>query len=120
MATLDTCCTIHPYFKVADGQMEKFRELAGRCVAKTQGEPKCLYYGFSFEGNIAFCREGYVDAVGLLHHLDNVGPILQEMFPIAELFRVEIHGPETELARLRAPLSHLNPQFYTLGNGFRR
>jgi len=120
MPTLDTCCTINPYFKVADGQMTKFRELADQCVAQTRAEPKCLYYGFSYDGDLAFCREGYVDADGLLHHLGNVGPILQQVFTIAEIVRLEVHGPEAELAKLRVPLAKLNPQFYALDSGFRR
>jgi quinol monooxygenase YgiN len=119
MATLDTCCTINPYFKVAAGKLARFRELAEQCVAQTQSEPKCLYYGFSYDGDTAFCREGYVDADGLLHHLGNVGAILKEVFTIAELVRLEVHGPATELAQLRTPLAQLNPQFFTLESGFR-
>jgi hypothetical protein len=101
-------------------QAAKFRELADQCVARTQGQPNCQYYGFSYDGDVAFCREGYVDADGLLHHLGNVGPILQEVFTIAELLRLEVHGPEAELATLRAPLAQLNLQFFTLESGFRR
>ena len=120
MPTLDTCCTINPYFRVAEGKLAKFRELADQCVARTRDEPLCLYYGFSFDGDVAFCREGYVNADGLLHHLGNVGQILQEVFRIADIVRVEVHGPEAELAKLRAPLAQLNPQFFTLESGFRR
>ncbi len=37
-----------PYFKVSDGKLQAFRALCEEFVAKTQNEPKCLYYGFSF------------------------------------------------------------------------
>ena len=37
-----------------------------------------------------------------------------------ELTRLEIHGPEEELAKLREPLAHLKPQFFVLEYGFRR
>jgi len=120
MATTDTSCTINPYFRIRSGEEAKFRELADRCVAQTRSEAKCLYYGFSFDGDMAFCREGYADAQGLLDHLGNVGPILQEVFRIADLVRLEVHGPESELATLRAPLADLKPQFFTLESGFRR
>lgn len=120
MATTDTCCTINPYFRIRSGEAAKFRALADRCVAQTRNEPKCLYYGFTFDGDMAFCREGYVDAAGLLGHLGNVGSILQEMFRIADLVRLEVHGPEAELATLRALLAELKPQFFTLESGFRR
>jgi hypothetical protein len=120
MATQDTCCSIVPYFKVADGQLANFKALSERFVAKTGGETKCLYYGFCFLGDQAHCREGYVDAEGLLAHLANVGDLLREALAISELTRLEVHGPEAELAKLRGPLAGLNPQFFTLEYGFRR
>ena len=120
MATQDKCCTIVPYFKVQSGKLEAFKALCEQCVENTIKEPKCLYYGFSFEGDVAFCREGYEDADGVLAHLENVGPLLQEILKISELARLEIHGPEEELAKLREPLAELKPQFFTLEYGFRR
>ena len=82
----------------------------------------CISYTnkFSFDGETAHCREGYQDAEGVLAHLENVGTLLQEALKIAELTRLEIHGPEEELAELREPLAELNPQFFTLEYGFRR
>ncbi len=120
MATQDKCCTIVPYFKAQDGKLEAFKALCEKFVEKTKSEPKCLYYGFSFEGNVAHCREGYEDAEGALAHLENVGPLLEEALKISEITRLEIHGPEEELAKLREPLAELKPQFFTLEYGFRR
>ena len=120
VATQDKCCTIAPYFKISGGQLEAFQSLCERFVAQTSGEPKCLYYGFSFDGDQVHCREGYEDAEGLLAHLENVGPLLQEALKIAEITRLEVHGPADELAKLREPLAHLKPQFFTLEYGFRR
>ena len=120
MATQDKCCTIVPYFKVHSGQLEAFKALCEQFVEKTKQEPKCLYYGFSFDGDLAHCREGYEDAEGALAHLENVGSLLEEALKISELTRLEIHGPEEELAKLREPLSQLKPQFFALEYGFRR
>jgi quinol monooxygenase YgiN len=120
MATQDRCVTIVPYFKVGDGKMAAFREVCERCVTQTQAESGCLYYGFSFNGNEAFCREGYANADGALAHVDNVGPLLGELLKLAELTKLELHGPEEELAKLRAPLAALNPVYFTLEYGFRR
>jgi quinol monooxygenase YgiN len=120
MATQDKCCTLVPYFKMLDGQLEAFKALCERFVEKTNEEPKCLYYGFSFDGKQAHCREGYEDAEGILTHLENVKPLLEEALQLAELTRLEIHGSETELAKLREPLAELNPQFFVLEYGFRR
>ncbi len=120
MATQDKCCTLVPYFKVANGKLQAFRALCEEFVAKTQNEPKCLYYGFSFDGDQVHCREGYADAQGLLAHLDNVAALLQEALKIAEIARLEVHGPRDELDKLREPLASLKPQFFTLEYGFRR
>ena len=67
-------------------------------------EPGCLYYGFSFDGDHAHCREGYSDALGA----------------IADVVRFELHGPEAELAKLRGPFADLKPQYFSLEYGFRR
>jgi len=120
MTTRDKCCTIAPYFKIQNGKIEDFKDLCEQFVEKTSAEPKCLYYGFSFDGDQAHCREGYEDAEGVLAHLENVGTLLQEALKIAELTRLEIHGPEGELAKLREPLAEMQPQFFTLEYGFRR
>jgi len=120
MSTQDKCCSIVPYFKVADGNLAAFKDLCEQFVTKTKEEAKCLYYGFCFDGEMAHCREGYADAEGLLTHLQNVGALLEEALKMAELARLEIHGPEEELAKLRGPLAHLKPQFFVLEYGFRR
>ena len=120
MATQDKCCTIVPYFKVQSGKLEAFKALCEQFVEKTSGEPKCLYYGFSFDGDQVHCREGYEDAEGALAHLESVGSLLEDALKISDLARLEIHGPEEELAKLRGPLAELKPQFFTLEYGFRR
>lgn len=120
MATQDRCCTIVPYFKVKAGKLDAFRALCERFVDRTKAEPACLYYGFSFDGDQAHCREGYEGADGLLAHLQNVGALLKEALEIADIARLEVHGPAAELAKLRKPLADLKPQFFTLEYGFRR
>jgi quinol monooxygenase YgiN len=120
MAAEDKCCTIVPYFKVSSGNLDAFKELCKQFIEKTREETKCLYYGFSFDGDHSHCREGYEDAEGLLVHLENIGPLFEEALKIADITRLEVHGPEDELAKLRGPLAELNPRFFTLEYGFRR
>lgn len=119
MATSDTCCTVVPYFKVNEGCLEQFKELCERFVETTSNESGVLYYGFSFRDDLVHCREGYVDAAGVLAHLENVGPLLEESLQIADLVRLEVHGPADELDELRGPLAELTPEFFTLEYGFR-
>ena len=120
MATADRCVTIHPYFKVSEGKLEAFRELCERLVSKASKEPGCLYYGFSFRGDEAYCREGYEGAAGLLAHIDNVGPLIGEALKLAQMTRLEVHGVEEELAKLRQPLADFNPIYFTLEYGIRQ
>ena len=120
MATTDTCCSIVPYFQIADEHLPAFKILVEKFVAQTALETGCLYYGFCFNGNQAHCREGYDNAESLLAHLDNVGSILEQALKISELTRLEIHGPAAELAKLAAPLAHLSPAYFVLEYGFRR
>ena len=120
MATEDTCCTIVPYFKVREGRLDAFKDLCEQFVDRSRSERKCLYYGFSFDGDEAHCREGYEDAEGALAHLDNVGDLLAKAFEIADVTRLEVHGPAREIAKLRTPLEGFGPRFFTLEYGFRR
>jgi hypothetical protein len=120
MATDDKCCTIVPYFKIHPGKLDAVRSMCEQFVDKSRNEPKCLYYGFSFDGDQIHCREGYEGAEGALNHLENVGPLLGELLKIADLTRLEIHGPADEIDKLRGPLADFKPQFFTLEYGFRR
>ncbi len=120
MATQDKCCSIAPYFKVHDGQLAAFHTLCERFVEKTSAESGCLYYGFAFDGDEVHCREGYADADALLAHVENVGALIAEALEISELARLEVHGPEEELQKLREPLAELNPRYFTLEYGIRR
>lgn len=120
MSALDTCCTFAPYFEIQDGQLDAFKALVRELVAKTRTEPGCMHYAFSFNGNIAHCREGYVDAAALLAHRDNVAELIGQALKIAKIVRLEIHGPEAEIEKLRGPMAGRNPQFFTIEDGFRR
>ncbi|MFC1749831.1 putative quinol monooxygenase [Pseudomonadota bacterium] len=104
METQDKCCSIEPYFKISVGNLSAFKSLCEEIVEKTKSEPKCLYYGFSFDGLYAHCREGYEDADGLLAHLDNIGSLLKDLLEISEIIRLEVHGPQEELEKLDEPL----------------
>jgi len=116
---IDNCVSIHPYFVIKNGCSDQFREVCKKFIAKTSREKGCLYYGFSFAGHQAFCREGYVDADAALLHLDNVGAEIQEALQYAELERLEIHGNADQLAILKSKVAALNPLLFTLEQGFR-
>jgi hypothetical protein len=118
--TQDTCCTIVPYVEVPEIFMDTLKAECVKLVEMASKEPGCLYYGFSFNGNTAHCREGYVDGDAALAHAANFGEALGELLKHVKMVRLEIHGTETELAKLRAPLAPFSPQFFVLEYGFRR
>ncbi|SFP39893.1 hypothetical protein SAMN05216419_100233 [Nitrosomonas cryotolerans] len=116
----DTCCTLVPYFEVQESQLPEFKALGSQFVTRTQAEPGCMHYAFSFNGSIAHCREGYENAEAVLAHLENVSVLLDEALKIAKIIRLEVHAPTSEVVKLREPLASLNPQFFVLEEGIRR
>lgn len=121
MATQDSCVSIHPYFTVPNEKLDQARDYLERFVSLTQNEPKCLYYGFSLDGNQIHCREGYVGGEGLLAHLENVGELLGEFLEnIATVTRLEVHGPASQIEKVKEPLAPFSPQYFVLEYGFRK
>ncbi len=106
--------SLHPYFKAHPGKLDAFKAALPAFIEKTATEEKNLFYGFSINGAEIFCREGYVGAEGLLAHLENVGALLAEALKIADLIRLEVHGPAEELEKLRGPLAHLKPAWFVV------
>lgn len=120
MALEDSVCTLVPYFTVQEGKLDEFKALGEQMVERTKTESDVVFYGFSFSGNRAHCREGYANAAGILNHLENVDSLLKQALAIASLDLLEVHAPAAEIAALEGPLSGLNPTFFTMENGFRR
>jgi hypothetical protein len=106
--------SLHPYFKAHAGKLDAAKAMLPRFVEKTATETENLFYSFSIRGDELFCREGYESADGLLAHLDNVSALLTEMLKVADLIRIEVHGPAQELEKLRRPLADLNPEWFAL------
>jgi hypothetical protein len=109
--------SIHPYFKVHPGNLEEFKSAFPAFIQRTTTEKDNLYYGFTISGDVVYCREAYAGAEGLLAHLENVGPLLGQALKLADLIRLEIHGPAAELEKLKGPLAHLNPAWFTYHSG---
>lgn len=112
--------SIHPYFKVRPGSMPEAKGFLRQMVARTSAETSNLFYDFTINGDVVFCREAYVGAEGLLQHLENVGPILKEFLKIADILRVEMHGAHSELEKLKGPLADLKPEWFVFECGVAR
>lgn len=120
MSQIAKAVSLHPYFKIYAGQLAAAKALLPQFVERTATEAKVLYYEFTINGDEVFCREAYTDAQGTLAHLENVGALLGEMLKIADLTRLEIHGPAAEIDALRTPLAHLNPAWFIYECGLQR
>jgi quinol monooxygenase YgiN len=113
MSTFDNAVSINPYFEIKDENMEGAKAaIANFCDLVRANEPDCLFYNFTFMGNKMCCREAYKDANAILAHLDNCGEALGEFLKIAELVKIELHGPAGELDKLKEPLADMNPDYY--------
>ena len=114
MNRLSAFVSLHPYFKVPPDKLGLLKAILPEFAAKTRNETGNLFYEFSINGDEVFCREGYVNAEALLAHLENVGAMLAQALTMANLIRVEVHGPAAELQKLKEPLAHLNPAWFEL------
>lgn len=75
-----TTLELRPYFEVPAENLEAFKDIwKAKMDAIKEGEPKNVFYGFSFNGTIATCREGYTDADGLIFHLGHVNEALTKV-----------------------------------------
>jgi hypothetical protein len=109
--------TINPYFKVKPGKMAEAKSFLRQMVTQTSTESANLFYDFTVNGDVVFCREGYVDAEGALAHIENIGPVLGEFLKIADVIRLEIHGTSANLEKLKGPLADLKPEWFVFECG---
>ena len=112
MNQLSRFVSLHPYFKVPSDKMPYLKAILPEFAAKTRNETGNLFYEFTINGDEVFCREAYVNAEALLAHLDNVSAMLAQALTMAELVRIEVHGPAAELDKLKEPLAELKPAWF--------
>jgi quinol monooxygenase YgiN len=109
--------SIHPYFKIHPGKMEVAKALLPKFVEITKSEAGCLYYEFTINNDIIFCREAYKDGDATLVHLQNVGALIEELLKSADVHRLELHGPAAELEKLKGPMAALQPTWFAFEIG---
>ena len=113
MSTFDNAVSINPYFQITDENMEAAKGFLTRfCDLVGKNEQGCLFYNFTFKGNELCCREAYKNADAVKAHFDNCGPALGEFMKVANLSRIEVHGPAAELEQLKEAFEAFNPDYY--------
>ena len=112
--------SIHPYFRVHPGKLDQFKALLPKLIERVTKEEGCLGYDFTVSGDLVFCREAYRGAAGLLAHAANVEDLIGEALGMADLERVELHGPAAELEQLREPFAAMNPEYFEFVCGLKQ
>ena len=120
MSHLSNFVSLHPYFRVHPGKLADFKAGLSVMVEKTRAEKGNLFYDFTINDDEVFCREAYVNAPALLTHLENVDEPLKQALTLADLSRLEVHGPAAELAQLKEPLAQFNPAWFAYECGVSR
>lgn len=118
----DMSVAFMPYFAIKD--MDNFLEVCNQCIEQVKQETLCLSYGFAISTGpsnpMAFCRELFANAEGVMAHLSNIELLFKEgLCRYGELVSLQIHGPKVELDKLREDpvIQEMNPEFYELMPG---
>jgi len=113
-------CNIYPIFTLKDYAAAK--PFMDECVAATDKEPGCLYYGWtvSQDRTKLFCRETYVDGKAAAYHLKTAGPIVGKMLECGcvELNSVGVMGTEADLADVKEEGDKLGCEYWTVWDSF--
>jgi len=115
----DTSVAFMPYFAIRD--MDNFLDVCNQCIEVVKNETLCLGYGFTIssgsQNSLAFCREAFANADGVIAHLHNIEILFKEgLCRYGELVSLQIHGPKVELDRLQMDpmIQEMNPEFFEL------
>ena len=91
--------TVCPYFEIQEGKIQEFKDTWATIAPDVEGnEPGCAFYQFTFNGNIAFCREGYDTVESVLAHLARVDATLKKALEVSKIIRFEFHGPASDVS----------------------
>lgn len=106
--------SIHPWFRIHPGKLAEFKKLLPQFIETTSTESGCLFYDFTFNGDVMHCREAYVGAEAALAHIQSVGALIGEALKLSDIERLEVHGSDTELAKMKGPLKDLPVAWFVL------
>ena len=117
MVQPENIVSVHPYFRVKPGKMAEAKGLFRQMVARVSSEAGSLYYDVTINGDVVFFREAYVGAEGFLAHMENIGPLLGELLKLGDLLRIEVHGANANLEKLKGPLAEFKPEWFVFECG---
>jgi hypothetical protein len=106
------------YWDVKD--MGKFLAAGQEMQMLSAKENNCIYFGFTkCSETKAVSKEGYRIAEGFLEHLQNIdGPLRKALDPkVGSISQIDVHGPATELNKLREPLKDFPVTYWNACDG---
>lgn len=118
--TTQAVVTLLAYFKIHAGKGDELRANCEKIVALGEKEGRALSFAYSFDGDEFVSREDYADADAVLAHMEDAKRTYEGTLAITELTRAEVHGPESELRKLREPFAPFSPRYFATEFVFRR
>jgi len=106
----DESVSMITYYEVRD--MDTFANLTVEMAEGKKLEPTVLACSFSFNGNQVMCKESFESADSAKVHLDSTGAMAKRAAESADIFKVEVMGPEEQLEKLRESFNDVNVMFW--------
>ena len=108
-------------FKVNEGKLDSFKEIAQAMIAATQQEPGALAYEWHFSGDHKQCRllETYADQAAVQAHISGKAvELIPKLLEAGTLSSFEVlGGPDPEAAQV---LKGFGAELFPLWHGLRR
>ena len=114
MSRISQFVAIHAHFRIDPSHRETVGRLIGELELRASENPLVLFHEASFRSEDLALRIAFPSAEPLLDHLAGTSEWFERLLTGTELLRIEVHGPEQELAVLRGPLGVFMPEWYVL------
>ena len=103
-------------FKIHDGKLDEFKDLAQKCIVATRKEEGNMQYDYYFNPDESECviLEKYKNSDAVLAHMGNLGELLGQLLATSD-FVPEVYGNPSET--LVNAAASLNPLVYTYFKG---
>jgi quinol monooxygenase YgiN len=107
----ENTCTMMPHFIIKDWKTAK--PLMQEIIEAANDEPGCTYFGWEKSNNRLIARETFFDGDSMKAHVEKVRPLLDKLVAgPAELEKLEIHGPEIQVEKVKPVTDTFMPQYF--------
>jgi quinol monooxygenase YgiN len=104
-------CTMTPQYTIKD--WDAARPIMQQIIDRSNQEPGCTYFGWEKSGNKLNSRENFTDGNAMRAHIENVKPLLEQLKSgPALLDKLELHGPDKEMEKIKDVAASLNPEYF--------